>query len=151
MSNPPGYRVSDLTQAERAWLRDQVGVARTMVERYTGLRGWKGTDLASLDRAYAAWAKDSVETRAHANAVVHACGVVVGELVASETGMRWVVYEDADGASLALHSREHETTMFPANSVAKRMSAGSVGFLAELRSLLTQGAVEARERRKRDR
>lgn len=53
-----------------------------------------------------------------------ALGIVLGNVLASETGMQWFIYNDAEGRSRALCVTKTEHCLFPATMLSRRMAAG---------------------------
>ncbi|MEM6605123.1 MAG: DUF3806 domain-containing protein [Pseudomonadota bacterium] len=55
---------------------------------------------------------------------LQAMGVVLGDLLAAELGMNWVVYEDAKGRSRALRLEETDAFLFPVTMISRRRMSG---------------------------
>lgn len=56
---------------------------------------------------------------------LQAMGIVLGDLLAEDLGMDWVVYEDKLGRSRALRYRNTDNFLFPATMIARRQEGGS--------------------------
>ena len=56
---------------------------------------------------------------------LQALGVILGDLLASDLGMHWVIYEDREGRSRALRYQESENYLFPITMIARRREAGN--------------------------
>ncbi len=54
---------------------------------------------------------------------LQALGIVMGNILASEYGLNWVIYSDSMGRSRALHIRAKEC-LFPSTMIARRARAG---------------------------
>ena len=52
-------------------------------------------------------------------------GFVLGDLLAQELGMHWVVYEDKLGRSRALRLRDSDNFLYPVTMISRRREAGS--------------------------
>jgi hypothetical protein len=50
-------------------------------------------------------------------------GVIMGDLLAKDLGMHWVVYEDAHGRSRALRYRDSDEYLFPITMISRRQEA----------------------------
>lgn len=101
-----------LLAEERAWVADamqQLGIASEDAAR-------------QLDRL-AAMVRDAPHT-AHPDAEFVAYGTALGDLIASETGMRWVGYHDEYGDDLALHVPGKAVHAFPRDMLIKRYERG---------------------------
>ncbi len=55
---------------------------------------------------------------------LQAVGVVMGDMLARELDMHWVVYEDPEGRSRALRLGETRNFLFPVTMVSRRVAAG---------------------------
>ena len=54
---------------------------------------------------------------------LQAMGVIMGDLLAANLDMHWVVYEDAKGRSRALRYRESNEYLFPITMISRRQEA----------------------------
>ena len=59
-------------------------------------------------------------------------GVIMGDLLAAELGMRWVLYEDNVGRSRALRYQESDTLLFLITMIARRREAGNMTSVVEI-------------------
>jgi hypothetical protein len=119
----------ELNAAERDWLDGLLAWGRTFVVSY-------GIDVADdelptpqqLDGAFPRWAREPIETRIHANDVVHICGAVLGAHLCRELGLRWILVRDDDGTELAINGDPGDILIFPINATAKRVGRGEFEF-----------------------
>lgn len=65
----------------------------------------------------------------------------MGDLLAAELDLHWVVYEDAKGRSRALRLDETDNYLFPVTMISRRRQAGDETPVAEIYT----GAVAAME------
>ena len=56
---------------------------------------------------------------------LQAMGIVLGDILAAELGMDWVIYEDKLGRSRALRLGETDNYLFPATMISRRREAGN--------------------------
>jgi hypothetical protein len=56
---------------------------------------------------------------------LQALGVILGDLLASDLGMHWVIYEDRVGRSRALRYQESENYLFPITMISRRREVGN--------------------------
>jgi hypothetical protein len=59
-------------------------------------------------------------------------GVIMGDLLAAELGLRWVIYEDDLGRSRALQYKDMETVLFPITMISRRVEVGNRRPVAEI-------------------
>jgi hypothetical protein len=56
--------------------------------------------------------------------ILQGMGILLGDLLAAELDLHWVVYEDARGRSRALQLDETDNFLFPATMISRRREAG---------------------------
>ncbi|MGB1141159.1 MAG: DUF3806 domain-containing protein, partial [Halioglobus sp.] len=56
---------------------------------------------------------------------LQAMGIVMGDLLASELDMQWVVYTDEIGRSRALRYRGSDDVVFPVTMISRRREVGN--------------------------
>lgn len=56
---------------------------------------------------------------------LQAMGVIMGDLLAADLGMHWVIYEDAEGRSRALRYAQTDNYLFPITMIARRREVGN--------------------------
>ena len=56
---------------------------------------------------------------------LQAMGVIMGDLLAADLDMHWVIYEDRQGRSRALRYRETDNFLFPITMIARRREVGN--------------------------
>jgi hypothetical protein len=99
---------------------------RALIDELT--RRWYGSpccdsvsDLDLLQRLL-----DDQHVGADQRLELQAMGVHLGDLLAEELGMHWVVYEDDRGRSRALRLGESENYLFPVTMISRRREAGDL-------------------------
>jgi hypothetical protein len=63
---------------------------------------------------------------------LQAMGVIMGDLLAADLGMHWVIYEDRQGRSRALRYRETSEYLFPITMISRRRQVGNDTPVAEI-------------------
>jgi hypothetical protein len=106
----PGYTDTQYMEAQRSSMDD-------LVRRNFGsqFNGNKHHDLALLQRTL-----DSGLVRADQTLLLQAMGVIMGDLLAADLDMHWVIYEDNIGRSRALRYRQSEEYLFPITMISRR-------------------------------
>lgn len=56
---------------------------------------------------------------------LQAMGIILGDLLLQELGMKWVIYEDKAGRSRALKLGATDTYLFPVTMIARRREVGN--------------------------
>jgi hypothetical protein len=117
---PP--RIEPLGALDRSFMQQQRSriddLARIKLGRQ--LRGEREHDLQLLqDLLDRRWVRADQKTE------LQAMGVVLGDLLAEDLGMRWVVYEDAVGRSRALRLEQTDNYLFPMTMISRRVEAGA--------------------------
>lgn len=82
--------------------------------------GDKNNDLGILQLLL-----DKQLVRASQTRELQAMGVIMGDLLATDLGMHWVIYEDALGRSRALRYERSDEYLFPITMIARRRAAGN--------------------------
>ncbi len=103
------------TQRQRANIDD-------LARRYLGsqLRGERHNDLRILQRLL-----DRKIVNPSDTAQLQAMGVVLGDIIAAELGLSWVVYEDDDGRNRALRYKQQSEVLFPITMISRRAESGA--------------------------
>jgi Domain of unknown function (DUF3806) len=84
------------------------------------LQGDKANDLGILQTLL-----DRRLVRADQTLELQAMGVVMGDLLASELNMEWVIYEDRYGRSRALKIKYSDNFLFPITMISRRAEVGA--------------------------
>lgn len=56
---------------------------------------------------------------------LQAMGVILGDLLAADLDLHWVIYEDAEGRSRALRYAQSDNYLFPITMIARRREVGN--------------------------
>lgn len=112
--------VSDLGWTDKQYMAAQVANIEELVrDEFGGQLRQSNADLDYLQRIINRGLIDKTDTRRQ-----QALGMVLGNVLAKETGMEWFVYEDADGRSRALCVPKTEHCLFPVTMLSRRMAVG---------------------------
>jgi hypothetical protein len=121
--------ISELTPLDRQYMTHQRANLDDLARRHLGqgFVGQKYRDLDLLQRLL-----DRGLVRSDQTAELQAMGMVMGELLADELGMHWVVYEDKLGRSRALRYRETDNYLFPMTMISRRQAAANQTPVADI-------------------
>lgn len=113
-------RVTALNPLDRQYMDVQRESLNELTLRYYGGRCCRSqTELDYLQRLL-----DDGHVRPDQTRELQAMGVALGDLLATELDMHWVVYEDIQGRSRALRLGETENYLFPVTMIARRYEGG---------------------------
>lgn len=56
---------------------------------------------------------------------LQAMGIIMGDLLAADLGMNWVIYEDSQGRSRALRYQQSDEYLFPVTMISRRREVGN--------------------------
>ncbi len=115
-------RISELTPLDRQYMQRQRDTIESLARRHTG-SGFDGTptnDIPLLQRLL-----DERRVRPDQTAELQAMGILLGDLLAEELDMHWVVYEDPLGRSRALRYRDTDNYLFPVTMISRRRAVGN--------------------------
>jgi ABC-type phosphate transport system auxiliary subunit len=121
-------RVSPLNPLDRQYMDVQRELIHELTLRYYGTRCCRReSELEYLERLL-----EDQRVRPEQTRELQAMGVLLGDLLAAELDMHWVVYEDAKGRSRALQLGESDNFLFPVTMIARRREAGDTTPVAEI-------------------
>lgn len=130
-------RITTLTPLDRQYMESQrLLITEMTLRQYGGLCCRTVDELTYLQRLL-----DDGVVRADQTLELQAMGVVLGDLLASELDMSWVIYEDAQGRSRALRLGETDNFLFPITMISRRREAENLTPVSEI----YQGALDAIE------
>lgn len=115
-------RISEPSKLDFQFMQEQRNFLTELTERHYG-RGFTGArdaDLALLQRLL-----DDGLVREDQTQALQAMGVVMGDLLAREFRLHWVIYEDRLGRSRALRYRETDNYLFPITMISRRREVGN--------------------------
>ena len=125
---PPGalaqdkLRIGELTNTDRLYMTQQRAGLDDLAARNLGrqFNGDKNHDLALLQALLDTGLVHADQTRE-----LQAMGVIMGDLLAADLGMHWVLYEDKMGRSRALRYQQSDNYLFPMTMISRRREAGN--------------------------
>ena len=115
-----GLRIDPLSAIDEQFMTAQRADVETLANQLgSQLSGNTQRDLATLQRILDAGLVSAEDTLG-----LQALGIVLGDLMAAELNMDWVVYRDRAGRSRALRYRETEVYLFPVTMISRRWGVG---------------------------
>ena len=137
-------KISELTDAERAWVDDNAAAARRYVEDAGQPVEGTALDPAALDAAWAFWLQGWPADQEDPNPVINALGLAFGQYLVEHLDLAWKVVEDDSGTEIAVHGDPGDILVFPANLVAKRLETRTVGFFVPIAEQIERQANQVR-------
>jgi len=121
--------IADLTPLDREYMQQQRDLVTDLVTTEYGSRfnGNRVHDVALLQRLLDDGAVRNDEVRE-----LQAMGVILGDLLAADLGLHWVVYTDGLGRSHALRYRESDNYLFPVTMISRRREADNQKPVAQI-------------------
>jgi len=127
----PGAQVQilEMSPLERRFMAEQRAEIDSLARRHlgAGFSGAAGRDVELLQRLLDAGLVADDDTPR-----LQAMGMILGELLAAEPGMHWVVYIDGKGRSRALRYRESDHYLFPVTMISRLREAGNQRPIADI-------------------
>ncbi len=110
-------QIGELSYLDRQFMQQQRELLADLTARHYGTRfsGDKQRDLGLLQRLL-----DDELVRGSQTRELQAMGVIMGDLLASELNLHWVIYKDRAGRSRALRYRETDNYLFPITMISRR-------------------------------
>ena len=137
-------RISELNDAERAWVADNVAAARRYVEDAGLPVDVQLLDPAALDAAWVFWLQAWPADEEDPNPVINALGMALGQYLVDRLGLDWKLVEDEYGTEVAVHGQPGDVLVFPPNLVAKRLESRTVGFFVPVAGQIERQVEELR-------
>ncbi len=125
----PPPQISDLEPIDLQYMAIQRSKLEDIARRDLGnsFNGDTDHDLALLQTLL-----DRRLIRGNQTAELQAMGIVLGDLLARDLDMHWVVYEDKLGRSRALRYRDSDNYLFPVTMISRRREAGNETPVSEI-------------------
>ncbi|MEM9253979.1 MAG: DUF3806 domain-containing protein [Pseudomonadota bacterium] len=122
-------RIESLSQLDRSYMANQRQQIVDLAARHLGrgITGDTDRDLAVLQALL-----DRGIVRDTDEETLQAMGFVLGDLLADDLDMQWVVYEDSVGRSRALFYRPTDTYLFPVTMISRRRAVGNDTSVADI-------------------
>jgi hypothetical protein len=115
-------RISDLSNVDLQFMAQQREILQDLARVNLG-RQFNGNKESDLDLLQTLLDKQLV--RSDQVRELQAMGVIMGDHLAAEFDMHWVIYEDKVGRSRALRYRDSDNYLFPMTMIARRREAGN--------------------------
>lgn len=145
----PEQAIQAPNDAELAWIRSNLDVAKRLAAIHTGGKREALPDPRLLDEVFAAWLREWNATpsdeRGDPNAYINAVGLAFGQSLVDTLGLEWAVVTDEYGTEIAVRGQPGDLLVFPTNLVAKRFETGETHFLADIQAGVAARAQELRD------
>ncbi len=122
-------RVAEPSYLDRQYMARQRERVETLAAERLGraFTGERDRDLGTLQLML-----DRGLVRNDQRELLQAMGVIMGDLLAAELGMHWVIYEDDLGRSRALRYRDTDNYLFPITMISRRREADNLTPVADI-------------------
>lgn len=109
--------ISEPSYLDKQYMHRQRELLADLLARNYGARfsGRTERDLPLLQRLL-----DDQLVRNNQTRELQAMGIIMGDLLAVELGLHWVIYEDRIGRSRALRYKDTDNYLFPATMISRR-------------------------------
>lgn len=121
--------VEEMSRLDRQYLERQRSTIDDIAAFNFGTRfsGDKDRDVALLQRILDEGLVENDQTRQ-----LQAMGVILGDLLAADLDMDWVIYKDELGRSHALRYRQTDNYLFPVTMISRRREVDNTTPVAEI-------------------
>jgi hypothetical protein len=124
-----GVRIGELSNVDLEFMAQQREILQDLAARNLG-RQFSGDRSRDLDLLQTLLDKQLV--RSDQVRELQAMGVIMGDLLAAQMDMHWVIYEDREGRSRALRYRDSDNFLFPVTMIARRREVGNQTSVADI-------------------
>ena len=120
--------ISRITPLDKKYMQLQKSIIED-IARSTGqsFNGNVDHDLAVLQRLL-----DSRTIKNDMKSELQAMGFIMGDLLATELGMHWIVYRDHIGRSRALRYKNSSNFLFPVTMISRRREVNNLTSVADI-------------------
>jgi len=135
-------RTEPVSPIDQKFMEDQRDSIDDLARRHFGrqLNGEKGNDIAIMQRLL----DDNIVT-AEQKSKLQAMGLILGDLLKAQYGLKWIVYFDKYGRSRSLQVPGHEKEfIFPVTQVSRKAEVGIRVSVAEVYRELEQSIQNIR-------
>jgi hypothetical protein len=128
-SAQPDARIGELSLLDRQFMQQQRDLLTELTQRHFGeqFSGDRDRDLALLQRML-----DERIVRNDQTRELQAMGVILGDLLAAQLALHWVIYEDRKGRSRALRHKTSDNYLFPITMISRRREVGNQTPVADI-------------------
>lgn len=121
--------IGELSTLDRQYMLQQRNLVDGIARNHFGhgISGDKARDLDTLQRLLDRRLVGPTDTRE-----LQAMGIVMGDLLAAELDMQWVVYEDQLGRTRALRDGRSDSFLFPVTMISRRVEVGNTDRVSEV-------------------
>jgi len=111
------FRLAELSNVDRQYMAQQRSLLQDLAAGKLGRRftGQRDADLDLLQSLL-----DKRLVRPEQTRELQAMGVIMGDLLAADLDMHWIIYEDRMGRSRALRYKESDDFLFPMTMISRR-------------------------------
>jgi hypothetical protein len=134
-------RISEISYLDRQYMTQQRTVMEDLTRRHFGrtFNGNRDNDLGLLQRLL-----DQRLVRGDQTRELQAMGVIMGDLLAAELSLHWVVYQDELGRSRALRDGDTDTYQFPITMISRRREVDNRTPVAEIYAKARAAVIDNR-------
>jgi hypothetical protein len=121
--------IGELSYIDKTYMQQQRERVAQLSERNLGrkLNGTRDNDLDILQQLL-----DRKLVTGEQTLELQALGVIMGDLLASDMGLDWVIYEDKLGRSRALRYQQTDNYLFPITMISRRREVDNTETVAEI-------------------
>lgn len=134
--------ISQLSPLDNTYMLQQRQSMQTLAARHLG-RQFSGDKKRDLELLQALLDKGLVGDSQRRE--LQAMGIILGDILAKELGMHWVVYEDKIGRSRALRLKSTEHYLFPVTMIARRRQVANRQPVADIYQRAVDSIASVRE------
>jgi hypothetical protein len=138
------WRTQPLSSIDKQYMADQIASIDDLARRNFGryITGQKDNDIAVIQRLL-----DDAVVKPSDVKPLQAMGIILGSLLASERGLKWIVYIDAVGRSRALQVTGFDKDfIFPTTQISRKVEVGNKVNVEEIYRILEQSITDIRKK-----
>lgn len=138
------WRAEPMSPTDRHYIKNQVASINDLAGRHFGrqINGQKSNDIKIMQRLLDEKIVRSVDVQK-----LQAMGIILGILLQSEYGLKWIVYVDINGRSRSLQVPNFDKEfIFPTTQISRKAEVGIKVNVAEVYKILEQSITDIRNK-----
>jgi hypothetical protein len=146
-ANEPEPKVHELKRGELKWLQDRRDLLDEIFQEFEiepGEGEPESGRMAAIDELFGWWVEADPEERFPEEMMAEVAGVVLGDRLARELKLRWVIIEVAGDNAIGLADAKNDVLLHPLHSIANRLNQAAPGMVQEIFDGLRKACEEHR-------
>jgi hypothetical protein len=132
--------IMEVTEEEIAWIKMKVEAAKLFIKAFSPDDAGKEITLTILDKAFSVWTATAPADLQQINDVIDTVGVMVGQKMVDNLGLKWVIAKDPKDIDFAVYGYPNKGNVlyYPVKLIAERWERQETNFIENLYQSIEQ-------------